>query len=171
VQREAADPAELCSPTRRAYLVLLVGLAGVIAVVALLTGVYLVLDDALQGRLGATTLRETRIAAGMLVTAGTISAFHVRVFRADRSRLPQRDRRTPTRWVLVVGAADEALGSAVASRTGTMVQVVHRTDGTDLPPWPLDQVVRAVESVDEGDVLVLQEADGTRAIPISRVRA
>lgn len=169
-QRAASvSTAELASTVRRAYLVILIGIAGVIAVVALLTGVYLVLDDVLRGRFGSGTLREISYAIGMLVTAGTISAYHGRVFRADRSRLPHRDRRQRTRWVLLAGPADPAMGKAVAARTGTAVQVVHRTDLDGQPSWELEDVVRAVESAGPGDVLVLAEPDGPHGIPISRV--
>jgi hypothetical protein len=169
VQRAAAAPAELASPVRRAYLVILIGIAGVIAVVALLTGVYLVLDDLLQGRLGSVTLRETSFAIGMLVTAGTISAYHGRVFRADRARQPHRDRHHRARWVLLAGPADPAMGKAVAARTGTAVQIVHRTDLDGQPAWDVEEVVRAVESAGPGDVLVLAEPDGPHGIPITRV--
>ncbi len=165
----AAAPDELASPVRRAYLVTLVGIAGVIAVIALLTGVYLVLDDVLQGRFGSATLREIGTAIGMLVTAGAISAYHVQVFRADRARLPHRDRDHRVRWVLLAGPADPAMGKAVADRTGTAVQIVHRTDLDGQSPWDLDEVVRAVESAGPGDVLVLAERDGPHGIPITRV--
>jgi hypothetical protein len=169
-QRAAsASTAEVTSPVRRAYLVILVGLGGVIAVVALLTGVYLVLDDLLRGQAGAATLRETGFAIGMLVTAGAVSAYHGQVFRADRDRLPHRDRHRRTRWVLLAGPADATLGRAVAARTGTAVQIVHRTDLDGQRPWDVEDVVRAVESAGQSDVLVLDEADGPHGIPIQRV--
>jgi hypothetical protein len=55
---------------------LLLGVAGTAAVVALLVGVYLLAEDALAGSVGATTLRRRRFPIGILVSTGIIAGYH-----------------------------------------------------------------------------------------------
>ncbi|MGO0576832.1 DUF5671 domain-containing protein [Ornithinimicrobium panacihumi] len=91
-----ADPGgEVGSPTRRAYLLVLFGVMGVAAVIALLMLVYLVLEDVLEGGVDAETLRRIRFVVGILVTTGLLSAYHWTVFRADRAEAERIGPRTP----------------------------------------------------------------------------
>lgn len=169
-QRAAvADPVEeVPSPTRRIYLILLFGVTGVVAVIALLTGVYLLLEDVLANGFSAETLRSTRFALGVLVSAGVVSAYHWTVFRGDRAHAeavgaslgtgPDAQPATPA-WsaapvppatrsqrpghVLLIGPTDPAIANAVADRIGGPVESRRRL-GDEVAPWSVEAVVAAV---------------------------
>jgi hypothetical protein len=163
----SAPVAELGSTVRRAYLLVLFGLGGVAAVVALLTGVFLFFEDAVDGVLGAETLRDMRFTIGVLVTSASIAAYHWAVYRADRAHGPPDLPAHGPHLVLLVGASDPQLAHEVARRTGGRVQAWSRTDD-DLPPLSVDGVMAALEGTTAGEVIVLADVGGVRAIPIHR---
>ena len=78
IQRAAVtEPAaEQASPTRRIYLLVLFGLGGIAAVVSLLIGVYLLFQDIVAGTFGSETIRSHAVPVGVLLTSGTVSAYH-----------------------------------------------------------------------------------------------
>jgi hypothetical protein len=71
--------------------------------------------------------------------------------------------------VLLVGAEDHAAGPAAAElRTdGVELELVRRTDVT-VPTASLRELREAVASHPEGDLLLLEEPDGLRVVPIQR---
>src|SRR5690606_4252626 len=92
----AADPeGELASPTRRVFLFILFGLVGLVAVITLLVGVFILLEDMLDGRLSAETIRSMRFALGLLATSGAVAWYHWSVYRDDREAAPADERRFP----------------------------------------------------------------------------
>lgn len=139
------DDAELASPTRRIYLFVLFGLGGVVAVVAVLVAAYLAIQGALEGGFGSAEVRAIRVPVAILLATGAISGYHWTVYRADRAALPAPSpaRQLGPRYILLVGAADDGVGAAVARRTGARVEVWARTDGL-AGPWVVDDVVAAV---------------------------
>lgn len=179
------DPrSELASPTRRSYLLVLFGVAGVTAVIALITLVYGVLEDALEGGVQVETLRQIRIPLGILATASLLSAYHWTIFRDDRARTPAAAKPDATdvtekpahaiptglASVLLVGAVDSegAIVQEVRSRTGAEVRLLRRTDLQGVG-WSADQVLAALEHAPAGsEVLVLAEPEGLRVIPVER---
>ncbi|WP_256842785.1 DUF5671 domain-containing protein [Ornithinimicrobium cryptoxanthini] len=198
-QRAAvADPVEeVTSPTRRIYLVLLFGVIGVVAVIALLTGVYLLLEDVLANGFSAETLRGTRFALGILVSAGIVSAYHWTVFRGDRASAQTVEAlgtgsaaqpATPAQpgapvsrgprvevpgHVLLVGPADPAIAREVADRVGGSVQLRRRL-GDDVTPWSVEEVVAAIAAArassdpdQPSELLVLSGPDGLQVIPLA----
>lgn len=172
----ARDPArrELSSRTRRIYLLLLFGVSGVVAVIALLFGVYLVIDDALTGELGAETLRSSRFAFGLLVTTGTIAAYHWTIYRADRHKAPSPGDDAAAhapgqaRWVLLVGPADTDLAKAVATKTGIAVQIARPVEEA-ADPWTVEEVMQALEGAGPGDLVILPNPQGPRALRVDRL--
>lgn len=178
-----APAEEHVSPSRRIYLALLFGVAGVAAVVALLVGVYAFADDALADRLGATTLARTRFPIGILLSAGIVSVYHAAVYRGDRAATGTgTDGPHPhgPRFVLLVGPRDPGIAAAVARSTGGHVQA-WRTDGvSDLrgagtggatPTWTSDGVLTAIAALGPApveEVVVVCESDGVHAIPVHR---
>lgn len=153
----AAEAAELASPTRRTYLLLIVGVSTLAVVVALLVAVFLLLEDAFEGRFGAETVREARFAVAALVTAGLVAGYHWRVYgrdRAARAALPAPTTRAGApaapgavtgasaapggaglRSVLLVGPHDPAVVEAVRRDTGVPVQAwVARPVGAAASP-------------------------------------
>lgn len=170
-QRAAVDsPAtELTSPTRRIYLVVLFGVGGIAAVVAVLVGVYALFQDLVEGTVGLGTLRSMRAPIGLVVTTAAIAAYHGAVFRSDREHVPAAGEAQALRFVLLIGPADPAIARQVAAQTHARVQAWARPqDG--LPPWSLEDVRAALASVEGegGDVVVLSEPGGLRAFPVRR---
>jgi hypothetical protein len=162
-----ADPAaELASPTRRIYLLLLFGLGGLAAVVALLVGVYLLFQDLVQGTFGPETIRAMRVPVGILLSTGAIAGYHGAVYRAGRRQSLPAGVRGP-RYVLLVGPPDPDIAHAVAHATGGKVQV-WTTEGGGAP-WSLEDVMTALgSSPAASEVLVLSDPSGVHAIPVTR---
>ena len=76
---------ELGSVTRRIYIVALFGVAAIVAVISLIVIVFIVVEDALEGVVGADTIEASAVAVALLVTAGATFWYHLAVFREDRS--------------------------------------------------------------------------------------
>ncbi len=160
-------PAEHASPTRRVYLFVLFGVAGIAAVVALLVGVYFLVEDMLEGVLGTQTLRRVRVPIGVLTSAGAISGYHWSVYRSAPA--PALATTHGPHYVLLVGPRDPDVARAVAHRTGGRVQAWSRTDGADAAaPWTADEVIAALGDTTADDVIVLSDADGLHAIGVDR---
>ena len=81
----AADPAtEVPSLSRRIYLVVLFGLAGVTAVVALLSIGFIFFQGLVEGELGLAVFRMMRYGLGVMVASAVVSAYHGAIFAQDR---------------------------------------------------------------------------------------
>jgi hypothetical protein len=163
-----ADPeGESLSPTRRVYLALLFGVGGVAAVVALIVGVYLLLEDVVEGTVSVETLRRVRFPVGVLLTTAAVAAYHWRVHQADRARLPAGPEAVGPRFVLLVGPGDRSVAGAVARRTHGQVLAWSRLDD-GARPWSADEVMTAIAGAPADEVMVLADETGLRAIPIRR---
>lgn len=153
----AADPAaEIPSPSRRIYLVLLFGVTGVVAVVAVLVAAFLVLDDALRGDLGASTARDVSIPLGLLVAAGAASGYHGLVYRQDRRIAPAPPARRGPREVLLVGPADDGVVDQIRRATGARVDLWVAAGS----PWAAPQVLAALAGASREQVLLLAGPQG-----------
>lgn len=162
VQRHvrAEAGAELASPSRRVYLLLLFGATGATAVFSLAGIAFVVLRDLLEGSLEVTVLHELRVAVGLVLTAGAVSAYHWAVHRDDRALAPPTPELERVREVLLVSPDGRSLATAVATETGARVRSLHRLDG---PPLDIDPHVigEAVRSVHHRRVLVTIDDDGS----------
>ncbi len=168
IQRAAAaqPEEEHASPTRRIYVFVLFGVAGVAAVVALLAGVFIVLQDVFEGRVTAETVRGIRYPVGIIVAAGLLSAYHWTVYRADRE-YTQAGERGP-RFVLLVGPPDPEVARALERRTGGRVQLWPRTDGIGVP-WSVDDLAQILATRPESDeVVVVSDEAGVRVVTVDR---
>ncbi|MGD8149899.1 DUF5671 domain-containing protein [Ornithinimicrobium sp. Y1694] len=179
------DPTgEVASPTRRAYLLLLFGLAFVAAVIALMTLVYQILQSVLDGGVDAETMRRIRFPLGILVTTSLLSAYHWTVFREDRATAETleaeqaavadeaeaagsaRRENSPRRVVLVADAAQaDPRVAALRADPHLRLQLVSRNDGA-ATPWTEEAVRSAFAQYPTHDLVVLAEADGLRVIPV-----
>lgn len=158
---------ELTSPTRRAYLFVLLGVGGVAAVIALIVAVYMLFQDFVAGTLDGETLRRMRFPTGVLITTAAVAAYHWTVYRADRAQAPEPLGSHGPRYVLLVGPADERIAQAVARRTHGRVQSWTRTD--DAPAgWAVDEVMAALEGTAADEVVVLAGSMGPLVIPVHR---
>lgn len=159
-----ADPLRECgSPVRRTYLALLVGLGAIAAVVAAITGVYLLFQDAVTATVGSSTWRSMRYPIGIVLAAGAVAAGNAVQLKRDRELLPSA-RGPGARHIMLVGPADPAIARTVAHATGARVETWWSEDGQ---PWSVEDVVGAVASLDH-DAVVLSGSDGLRVIPARR---
>ncbi len=168
VQRHttAGVAGERTSPSRRVYLFLLFGATGLTAVVSLSVILFVVFRDLLDASLTVTVLHDLRIAIGLVLTAGGLSAYHWTVHREDREHAAVAPTFTTMRprHVLLVGPDGRELAAAVATGTGARVSSLHRLDtaGGDVDAhrvaeailaMPHDNVVVTIE--DDGDIHVI----------------
>lgn len=151
-----ADPiAETGSLTRRIFLIGLFGVAGVTAVVALLTAGYMFFRDVVDASLGLATIRSMRYALGVLMASAGVSAYHGSIFRQDRAvAVPARA--TGPESVVLVGADDADLPRAIRRATGARVELWVRLDGTH-EAWDDASVLEALGGHAGQDVLVIAE--------------
>lgn len=179
--RRLADPAERhgdderAAPSRRAYLFLLFGAAGLTAVVSLIVVLFVVLRDAFDGALDSGSLLDVRAAVALALTAGALSAYHWTVYREDRAARPDEDP-LRERHVLLLAADPDALAAGVRETTGATVRVLRRLDAPAPEADPSDgeagtqeadaaAVARAVLACPHQRVLVLVEGEDVRVVP------
>ncbi len=167
----ALDPdAEVVSPTRRVYLVVLFGVAGIAAVIALMAVALTFFQDVVGARLGAGTLREARYGLGVLVGAAAVSAYHGVVFRRDRlataalSPAGAAGAAGP-RSVLLVGAVDPDVERLVGRATGARVESWGRLDAPS-EPWDADRLVAELAAHPGEDLLVIADGPEVRVLPV-----
>jgi len=138
----AADPEEeLQSITRRIYIVVIFGAAAVTAVISLITIVFMVFEDLLEGTLGFATLGSAAIPAALLVTAGVLGWYHLAVFREDRAAATPFAAKTPS--------ADERIASSV------------------VPRGSLEETLRALAESGHPETTVLWSEGGYEVEPIN----
>lgn len=159
IQRARSDdPAEeVESPTRRIYLVLLFGIVGVAAVVALIVAVFFFLEDVFEGTASGETVRSMRYALGVLVSAAAVSAYHWLVHVEDR-RIVLPERSLGPRSVLFVGAPAPDLERSLSRATGARVKLLIMADGA-APGWSQDALLAALKDHPGEDLLVLARDD------------
>lgn len=164
-RKVAADPpAETGSRTRRIYLVLLFGLSGVAAAIALIVAAVILLQGVIDQQVGGATLRSMRYALGVLVAAAALSFYHGTVWREDRRIAPAR-RETGPRSVVLIGPADPDLAREIARQTGARVQAWGRAGAS---PWSRDDLLVALAGHPGRDLVALSEQGGVRVLEVDR---
>lgn len=164
--RNEEAEAELASPTRRVYLFVLFGLSGVVALVDLIVLVYLVLEDVLEGVVGAATVSDIAVPVALLLTAGALAWYHFLVFREDRAEAPAAEKRRALREVILVSSNGHGLREALTS-AGTRVSTMHG-DGEPLHVESMEQVLSALEGETHPRVVVLEtEEHGYEVVPLA----
>jgi hypothetical protein len=156
--RESDPAGELHSVTRRIYLVGLFGVAAVVAVVSLIVIVFIVVEDALEGTLGANTLNDTAIAIALLVTAGALAWYHLAVFREDRDVSPDAPSYA-VEDVLLISATDTPLAQQIKDRIGANVRSVTVVPG-GATAETLEQALETLESETRRHILVIHDGEG-----------
>ena len=158
-----ANPdAEVSAPTRRSYLYLLFGVGGVAAIVSLISGIFLLFSDVFQSQLGSETLRGMRFAIGVLLTTGTVAAYHFTVYRGERQFV-----RTPrtTHNIILVGPKDPELVHEIVEKTGDRVQVLVAAQ-TDHQAWSHAEVLAMLDVPRNEDLVIVFNGHGLEAIPV-----
>ncbi len=106
-----------------------------------------------------------RFPIGILLTTGAIAAYHWAVYQGERVHVPTGGAHGP-RYVLLVGPPDPEIARAVANQTGGRVQAWSTQDGG--AQWSVDDVMAALHTTTENEVLVLSDSAGLHAIPVHR---
>ncbi len=166
---------EVPALTRRIYLVLLFGVAGVAAVVALLVVGNMFFRDLVDSQLSAATLRSMRYGLGVLIASAAVSAYHGAIFRQDNTAgVPGRA--VGPRSVVLVGPDDPTLARTVRAATGARVDLWERLDtapagpeGQPVPPaWDEESVLEKLHGHDGQDVLVVAGEQGLQVLVVHR---
>lgn len=165
----AVDGQEQSSPTRRIFLLVLFGVASVAAVVSILTGVFLFLDDLLNSQLGGETLRQARFAISILLANAAIAWYHWSIYRHERTisiRKPEHEK-----FVVLVGPKDPILAREIEAEIDGKVQMWDsRFDGSvdGEIKWEKDRVLELIKSTSSDEVMIINEKKNLRAIPFNR---
>jgi hypothetical protein len=156
--RRSDCTAELHSIPRRIYILGLFGVAAIVAVVSLIVIVFIVVEDALDGTLGANTLDSTAIAIALLMTAGALAMYHLSVFREDREVTPD-PKSFAVEDVLFISATDTPLPHAIRNRIGANVRSVAVAESGSTAKT-LDEVIEALEDETHRQVLIIHDGEG-----------
>lgn len=156
---------EVASRTRRIYLFILFGIGGVTTLIGLITAVFVFLEDVIEDRLGAETIRSLRFAIATVVTTAAVAGYHWAVYRQDHRRAAPVPR--GPRYVLLIGPPDGEAARELSRRTGGRVEVWSRTDVTS-PAWDVDHLADSLSWRDDENVIVLAGPDGFDVVPVDR---
>jgi hypothetical protein len=172
IQRQAsADPAaELPSPTRNLYLLLLFGLGGLIALASLVAIMVTAFGAVLDGNFGGETIYDMRVGVALLITVGLVAAYHWSIWRSDREELPEEMREAAKATVrdVVLLAPDGVDATGVGAATGANIRVMRRMDDVGVD---IDRVIEAIKGSDDDRIIVLTGADGdVQVIPVGGLR-
>lgn len=147
---------EHASPTRRAYLFMLFGIGGVVAVISLILGVYFLFQGIFESRFGVATLRRMRTPIGILISTATISGYHWTIYRKDKAVSAVAIRIRPRRVVLV-GPRDLELARRINQELGARVEW-HETANPALS-WSTDLVISRLSSTQARSVLITADRE------------
>ena len=75
---------EVRAPTRRVYLISMLGISAAIALIALVISLTIFFEDTAAGELSSDTLYRLRFGLGPIITAAAIAAYHFLIYRGDR---------------------------------------------------------------------------------------
>jgi hypothetical protein len=173
----AVDGLEQSSPTRRIFLLMLFGVSSIAAVVSVLTGVFLFLDDLLNSRLGLETVRQMRYALAILLANAAISWYHWSIYRHERTISIKKAKRE--KFVVLVGPQDSTIAENIESEIGGKVQVWDSTSVDGIKsgvdgvmdgsiPWDKDAVIKLIASMQSDEIMILNEKKKLRAIAFNR---
>ncbi|SDB81263.1 hypothetical protein GA0111570_103247 [Raineyella antarctica] len=167
-RKVAADPpAEVASRTRRIYLALLFGLAGVAAAIALIIVAIGLMQDVVVSQVSGATLRSMRYGLGVLVAAAAVSTYHGTVWREDRTiaPVPPVPAEAAPRWIILVGPAAPDLVRDVEQATGAHVEL-WSTAG-EVGHWDREALVAALAEHTGPSALVLAQDGPPQVLDVS----
>jgi hypothetical protein len=161
---------EVTSPTRRIFILMLFGVAGIAAVISIIVAVFFFFDDLLNNQLSRETLRSARFALGILVTNGTISTYHWSIYRKEKMLDIRRVRKE--KYVLLVGPSDGEFARELQKKIGGKVQMWETPESAlvshDGEIWDMDAIEKLIQENTSEEIMILNEKRKLRAIPIHR---
>lgn len=163
--RTSEPDSELHSITRRVYLFVLLGVAGIVSVIDLIIVIFIIFEDILEGDFGAATLDAAAVPVALLLSAGAIAWYHAAVLREDRASTP--DETGPVlRRAIVLGSDPSTIARAIRERTGAAVTEVETTS-TRSHASSLEEVLEILHAAPDESVAVIERENGTfDVIPI-----
>jgi hypothetical protein len=148
---------EATSPTRRIYLLGVFGIGGAIAFGALIRLLVVVYENIFdEGR--SSVGQGLRVPVALLVTVGTIAAYHWWVYRAERVEGRQR------RDILLVWPA-AALLPDLSERANLRINVLRSTGGDGSVPGAAD-ILALIDATPGEHLLVVAGPEGAEALPL-----
>ena len=179
IQVRAGDAEEVGSAVRRAYLYVIFGMSGLVALVTVLFLVFQVIDGILNTSFDREGIWGLHAPLAIALTAGVATGYHRRILRSDQKVLagavpvpmpppaPSPERPGPGR-VIIVAADPAPLAAAVEMATGAEVEVIRRSDP---PPmrFDLDMARMEIAESDAARLMVVVGPDGNMLlIPVDR---
>lgn len=163
------DPrGELESTVRRTYLIVVFGVGGVAVLASLISVLYIVIENLLEGTFDGTTVRLMGVGLSVLTTVTGAAWYHLAVFRADRRTLATTEPTVvppPPRHVVLVAPCDLDLADELAETTGAYLERWCRTDLPTIPPLDVGDLATRIRDSDAHDVLVVVGPGGASITP------
>ncbi|MDH3606974.1 MAG: DUF5671 domain-containing protein, partial [Acidimicrobiia bacterium] len=160
-----AGPAEAASPTRRSYLLAVMGISGVVAAISLLVLLVTVFND-LLGEGGGRLRDDIQVPIALLATVGAVAVYHLLVFREEKGVVESVPVERPKQILLVTD--DEVLATVIRDLTGARVTVMHRLDANG-EPADAGAVARAIREAEAEHLLVVPgPGEAVQVIPYQR---
>ena len=156
--RKTDPEAELRSITRRVYIFLLFGVAGIVAVVNLIIIVFIVFNDILEGNFGSITLDGASVPVALLLTAGALAGYHFVIFREDRAATPDVAEPTLRRAIVIASGADPII-AAIRSDIGASVTVID-VASDPITATNIGEALEILQTTDHQAVVVVPDGDG-----------
>ena len=147
---------------------MLFGVASIAAVISVLTGVFIFLDDLLNSQLGNATLREIRFPVSILIVNAAIGWYHWSIYRHERTisvRKPKKDK-----FIVLVGPKNPELARSIQDRFGGSVQMWDSPgeSGDGKLDWEPEKVMELIKSTTSDEILIINEKKKLKAIPFQK---
>ena len=156
---------ELRSPTRRVYLILVLGISGIGAIAALLTVVVRFFEGIFNSNLGTATFRELAYPLSILITTALVASYHFNIFRHDRARAPKAA--DGLKYLLLIGPQDAQLKRILERETGARIDFVRLADGFE-GSWSQERVRSLIASNAHPELALIHDSSEYKVIPIQR---
>jgi hypothetical protein len=153
----AEDQAEVTSAPRRIYLSSVIGVGALVAFGSLISLLVIVFETWLGERSGSLA-EPLSWPVALLLTAGSIAAYHLVVMRGERHLYESE----PTRDVLLVWAGDGEV-ERLAAATHCDIRVLHRSDVDGHPD--VEKITDAIEHTAGAHLLVVAGQDDLIVVP------
>lgn len=177
-QRHAASQAELRSTPRRLYLLVLFGVAAVVALVSTLSLLVVLFEDIARGELGRGTVDDLSVPVGLVLSTVVVAAYHATVFRRDRRLTLPTEPTRRVREVLVIGggagtaAQAEALADQLRQELGLSVRLLDAVPAVEAPGADTEPtgVAGLLATLEQPVAVVLVRPDGSTEVLAARAR-
>jgi hypothetical protein len=139
---------ERSSVSRKIYLIVLIGLGGLVALGSAIAVVYVVLRDVIESQFSSATLREVRYTVSILCAATTVVWYHLSPYQRLHEYKVARQRR-----VIIAGPFDSKIDALLRSFPDLNVEWIHTQTGS----WVYDDVLEQLNSSND-DLMIIVTA-------------